>query len=107
MALPTDAKLESQDNRCNHDCILLIQHLLWLMCQQSFREARSNLHHVAVCSVCMIIRLGKFFFFLIWKIILGEIVVGHYPTSMEKHVRWDPSDTRFLTAGYPFRDLFI
>lgn len=74
MALPTDMKLESQDNRCNHDCILLIQHLLWLMCQPSFREARSNLHHVVVCSVRMILRLGKFFFFFL---------------NMEDHIRGD------------------
>lgn len=32
--------------------------------------------------------------------------MGYYQTSMEKHVRWEPTDTGYVTAGYPNRDAF-
>lgn len=33
--------------------------------------------------------------------------MGHYQTSMKKHVVLDLSETGYLTSGYSFRDSFI
>lgn len=103
IALLTDTQLGSRDNRCNHVYKLLSQHLFWQMCLLIFREARSNLHQVTMYSVC-IIRHGDI---LNTEDHIKGIVVGHYQTSMERHVRWDPCDISSLTAGNSVRDAFI